>query len=126
VLASFWEGMRTAAKVKSPPLFIFHSVFIWVMYLLTVYLCVFAFDETRPLSVQDCLVLMAFGSLGVIATPGGIGSYQWIVQQIMILWGFMDTVGFTFGLVVWLGQTAVVLIGGPVCFGLIAVANRKK
>ena len=124
-LMSFLDGMRSVTKLKKPSLFIFHTVFIWTMYLLTVYLCVFAFNETRSLSAADCLVLMAFGSLGVIATPGGIGSYQWIVLQIMLIWGYSDTIGFAFGLLVWLAQTTVVLIGGPLCFGLLTISNKK-
>lgn len=126
VLGGFLEGMRSVAKVKSPGWFIFHSFFIWVMYLLTVYICVFAFPETQMLSVTDCVVLMAFGSLGVIAVQGGIGAYQWIVLQIMLLWGYSETIGFAFGLVVWAAQTLVALIGGPVSLGLLAIGRRKK
>ena len=125
-LLSFLDGMRSVRKVKSPLLFIFHSLFIWAMYLMTVYLCIYAFDETKNLSLIDCTILMAFGSLGVIAVQGGIGAYQWIVLQIMLIWGYSETIGYAFGLVVWAAQTVVVLVGGPVCFGLIAVANRKK
>lgn len=126
VLLSFVDGMRSVRKVKSPLSFIFHSIFIWTMYLMSVYLCVYSFEETKTLSIIDCIVLMAFGSLGVIAVQGGIGAYQWIVLQIMLIWGYSETIGFAFGLVVWAAQTIVVLIGGPVCFGLIAIANRKK
>jgi uncharacterized protein (TIRG00374 family) len=126
VLRGFLEGMRSVAKVKNFSWFIFHSVFIWIMYLLTVYLCVFAFSGTQTLSLSDCLVLMAFGSLGVIAVQGGIGAYQWIVLQIMIVWGYGETIGFAFGLVVWAAQTLVILIGGPISFGLLAIGKRKK
>jgi hypothetical protein len=69
---------------------------------------------------------MAFGSLGVIAVQGGIGAYQWIVLQIMIVWGYGETIGFAFGLVVWAAQTLVILIGGPISFGLLAIGKRKK
>ncbi len=126
LLQSFWKGMKSAANVKNIPLFIFHSLFIWMMYLLSIFLCVFAFDGTQSLSITDCIVLMAFGSLGVIATPGGIGAYQIIVSQIMLLWGYSIAIGVAFGWVVWLAQTVVVLIGGLLSFGLLAIGNQEK
>jgi len=126
LLLSFLEGIRSVAKVKNPLLFIFHSLFIWAMYLMSVYVCVFAFNETASLTVADCLVIMAFGSLGVIATPGGIGAYQWIVLQIMLLWGFTTAMGVAFGWIAWLAQVAVVLIGGLLSFGLLAIGNKEK
>ena len=126
LLLSFLEGIRSVAKMKNPLLFIFHSLFIWTMYLMSVYLCVFAFSETKSMTIADCLVIMTFGSLGVIATPGGIGAYQWIVLQIMLLWGFTTAMGVAFGWVVWLAQTAVVLFVGLLSFGLLAIGNKEK
>ena len=126
VLLSFLDGIRSVAKVKNPLLFIFHSLFIWAMYLMTVYVCVFAFSETKTLSITDCLAIMCFGSLGVIATPGGIGAYQWIVLQIMTLWGYSTAMGVAFGWVVWLAQTVVILIGGLLSFGLLAIDNKEE
>lgn len=125
LLLSFLDGLRSVAKVKTPLWFVFHSLFIWTMYLMSVYVCVFAFSETKLLAVSDCLVIMCFGSLGVIATPGGIGAYQWIVLQIMLLWGYSTVMGVAFGWVVWLAQVAVVLVGGLLSFGLLAVSNKK-
>ncbi len=126
MLSNFMEGIRSVAKVKSPALFIFHSLFIWAMYLMSIYVCVFAFEETKTMSVADCLTIMCFGSLGVIATPGGIGAYQWIVLQIMLLWGYSTAIGVAFGWTAWLAQTAAVLIVGLISFGLLALGNKEK
>ena len=126
VLLSFWEGIRSAAKLKNPFLFIFHSLFIWAMYLMSVYVCVFAFKETESISITDCLAIMCFGSLGVIASPGGIGAYQWIVLQIMLLWGFTAAMGVAFGWIVWLAQVAVVLIGGLLSFVMLALDKKGR
>lgn len=126
VLLSFLEGIKSVTKVKDPLLFIFHSFFIWAMYFLSVYLCVFTFSDTRTMTIGDCLVIMAFGSLGVIATPGGIGAYQWIVLQIMLSWGFTVAAGVAFGWVVWLSQTVLILFLGFLSFGLLAINNRKN
>lgn len=125
LLSNFMEGIRSVARVKSPVQFIFHSLFIWAMYLMSIYVCVFAFDETETMTIANCLVIMCFGSLGVIATPGGIGAYQWIVLQIMLLWGYSTAIGVAFGWTVWLAQTAAVLLVGLLSFGLLALGNKE-
>jgi hypothetical protein len=120
--------------MERPFLFVFYSLFIWVLYLMTVYVCVFAFAGTRVLTVTDCLTIMAFGSLGVIATPGGIGAYQIIVQALLPVLNavFMGANGLAtpsviaFGWVVWLAQIAVVVIFGLLSFGLLAIFNKEE
>lgn len=121
ILVGFWDGIRSVTKVKSPALFIFHSIFIWIMYFLSLYLCKNAFEETQSLTIADGLALLCFGSLGIIATPGGLGAYQWIVLQIMTLWGYSAAIGVAFGWIVWLAQTALILIFGVASFGLLAL-----
>ena len=78
------------------------------------------------MSLTDCLAIMCFGSLGIIATPGGIGAYQWIVLQIMLLWGYTASIGVAFGWVVWLSQTVVVLIIGLLSLALLSMNKKKK
>lgn len=137
VALGFWEGMRAVSKMKNPWLFVFHSIFIWMMYLVAVYTCVFAFEETKIITPVDCLVIMAFGSIGVIASPGGIGLYQIIVQRILMtlypIFVFIDADGphaasyaIAFAWTAWLAQFAVVLIFGVLSFGLLALGNKEK
>jgi glycosyltransferase 2 family protein len=126
LILAFWEGILTVRNVKNPFLFVFHSLFIWAMYLLSVYICVFAFEETKSMTLGDCLVMMAVGSLGVIATPGGIGAYQWIVLQLMLFWGYTTAMGVAFGWVVWIAQTALVILVGLLSFGLLAIGNKEE
>jgi len=126
MLLNFLEGIRSVLKVKNPLLFVFHSLFIWAMYLMSVFVCVFAFSETKSMTLANCLVIMTFGGLGVIATPGGIGAYQWIVLQIMLLLGFTTAMGVAFGWMVWLAQTSIVLLIGFLSLGLLAINNKEN
>jgi len=71
-------------KVPKPGWFIFHSLFIWTGYLFSLYVCFFCFPETASLSLNTALILLLFGTFGVIFTPGGIGAYQIIVTTLLI------------------------------------------
>lgn len=124
LIYKFWEGMQSVRQVRSPLMFIAYTAFIWFLYLLSVYVCVFAMKETSTLSLSDSLLMMCFGSLGVIATPGGIGAYHLIILQILMFWGYSEETGIAFGWLAWLAQVVVVLVFGLISFGLLAAQKR--
>lgn len=126
VLLGFWLGIKSLKNVKNPLLFIFHSLFIWLMYFLAIYVCFFAFEETKNLTVGTGLALLTFGSFGVIAAPGGIGAYQWIVKEVLVLYFISVPIGIAFGWVVWLAQLLLILILGLLSFVLLPIINKEK
>ncbi|MBI3511193.1 MAG: flippase-like domain-containing protein [Bacteroidetes bacterium] len=80
----FKNGLLTVRKLPSPGIFLFHTIFIWCGYLSSLYVCFFCFPTTSGLSIHTALVLLLFGTFGVIFTPGGIGMYQIIVTGVLI------------------------------------------
>lgn len=72
-------GFRTIMTMRGKGWFILHSIIIWGMYYLTVYLCFFAIQATSDLTPLAGLTLLAVGSLGILApVPGGIGTYHFL------------------------------------------------
>jgi cytochrome c biogenesis protein CcdA len=43
-----------------------------------------------------------------------------------MLYGLSQITGFTFGWILWIAQTLVILLGGLICFILLPVLNRKR
>ena len=86
----------------------------------------YAMHEVSNLGMREAFSILSFGSLGMIATQGGLGAYQYIVQEILVLYGQTQLVGFTFGWILWIAQTAVILIGGLICSILLPIVNRKR
>lgn len=80
----FKSGIMAVRKVPNPGWFIFHSLFIWTGYLSALYICFFCFPVTSGLSVNTALILLIFGTFGVVFTPGGIGAYQIIITEILV------------------------------------------
>src|SRR3989344_554107 len=64
VFAGIWNGLISIKNVNKPVLFILHTVLIWTMYVLQVYVCFFAFPETANLSIMVAIAVGVFGSLG--------------------------------------------------------------
>jgi len=126
VIMSIWEGIISIKKVKNVPLFIFHSVFIWTMYLTMVYVCVFAIDATSHLSIGAGLSILAFGSFGVILAPGGLGAYPAITGILLTLYGVSYEMGVVFGWAAWSAQTISTLIFGGLSLVLLPLFNRNE
>jgi hypothetical protein len=127
---SFGQGILTGLlsirKMEKKGLFIFHSVLIWALYLICTRLGFYALSETNSMGIKEALSVLSFGSLGMIATPGGLGAYHFIVQQTLELYNLQKIYAIGTSWILWAAQTAVILLGGLCCFLLLPFINRKK
>lgn len=122
----FKEGFKSLGKVKNKPLFVFHTLFIWGMYYLMMYVVVFALPATTHLDPGSGLFLMIVGGLGmVVPSPGGIGSYHYLVMLGMVVLGVSAEDGVSFATLVHGGQFVMTLIGGLVAIGVLYFKRKK-
>lgn len=122
-----WEGLLSVKKVNNPWLFIFHTVMIWLMYILQVYVCFHAFNELKGLSIVVAMVITVFGSVAVIVVPGGTGMYQLIVIQILTtVYAISQTYSFAFAWSVWVSQIGLILIAGLLSLLLLPLLNKNQ
>lgn len=127
VLKGISHGLNSIRFVQHKGWFLFHTILIWLLYLCGTSMGIYALQETMHLGVGGGLSILAFGSLGMIVSPGGIGAYAWIVSELMS-WYHLDknTIGNALGWLLWSVQTLIILIGGVVFFGLLSYHNKKK
>lgn len=121
-----WQGLISIRYVKNKGLFILHSVMIWTLYYLGTRIGFYAMSEVEHLGYKEALSVLSFGSVGMIVTQGGIGAYQYAVQETLQLYQIDKVIGFTYGWVLWLAQTIVILIGGLFSFIVLPIYNRNK
>lgn len=118
ILKGFVEGLATVRQLDRPWLFLLHSVNIWLMYYLLNYLCFFAYEPTSDLSPLVGLVTFVFGGWGiVIPTPGGMGSYHFLVQVALGIYGVSSPDSFSYAMIAFI----TVQIGASAIFGLISL-----
>ncbi len=118
ILKGFWEGILTIGKLDNPLLFIFHSINIWVMYYLMTYLCFFAFVPTAHLSPVVGLMVFVFGAFGiVIPSPGGMGTYHWLVIAALSIYGINSSDAFSFANIAFFS----IQIGCNVLLGILSL-----
>jgi glycosyltransferase 2 family protein len=126
-LNGLWEGLISVKNVNRPKTFIAYTVLIWLMYILQVYVCYFAFEELTGLSFSSAIVIMVFGSLAVIFVPGGTGVYQLILIQILTTVYFISQpASFAFAWSVWTSQIFFILFAGLLSLILLPVLNKSS
>ncbi len=124
---NFWQGIISLKKLKKPWLFILHSVIIWAMYFLMMYVCFFAFDGFENLDIFAALALFVAGSFGMIApSPNGIGAYHFMIIQTLLIYGIAQSDAAGFALIVHGLQTSLLIILGLISFLLIPVINKNN
>jgi uncharacterized protein (TIRG00374 family) len=120
-----WQGLLSIKKIKKPALFLTYTVSIWLMYILQVYVCFFAFPETAHLSFLVAMVITAFGSIAIILIPGGTGLYQAIVIQILTTaYLIADHQAEAFAWTVWASQIIMIIVAGLLSLVLLPLLKK--
>jgi len=125
-LKGFSEGLKTITKLKKPYLFVFHSFLIWVIYFLGIYVGFKALPETSSLGIGASFAILFFGTFAFILVQGGIGAYQIIVQNTLVIYGISANVGYALGWIIWSSQTLAIILGGLLSLILLPILNKKN
>tara|TARA_B110000483_G_C18159755_1_gene528867 strand:- start:632 stop:1591 length:960 start_codon:yes stop_codon:yes gene_type:complete len=103
IVSGFSDGIKSIKDVENVPVFIFHSVIIWTMYYVMTYLCFLAFAPTSDLGLIAGLTVFVFGSLGIVfPSPGGMGSYHYLVGEALGFYNIGGADAFSFAMIVFI------------------------
>jgi len=119
------NGLKSIKNVDKPLSFFVQTTLIWLMYVLQVYVCYFAFKGMGQLPFISAIVIVVFGSLAVVAVPGGTGAYQIIVTSILTtVYLVLETTANAYAWAVWGVQFLIILFMGLVSLLLLAILNK--
>ena len=120
-------GIRSVMAMEQRGLFLAHTCFIWVMYFLMSYVLFLAIPAVSNLGFTDAVLVMVAGGFGmVLPAPGGIGSYHWAVSLGFAAVGYSGDVGFAVANVVWLTQTAMIVLTGGLGYGVLFLHRLRR
>jgi hypothetical protein len=121
------ESSLSILKTKNPGAYIFHSILIWVCYIISSLLPFYAFESTENLPMSCVLLAFIAGTVGISLTNGGIGSYPLLVGLVV---GFFlvdkpqdeaNAIGNALRLIIWSTQTVLVVFLGLVSWWLLPI-----
>lgn len=120
------EGASSIFSMKKKWAFIFHTVFIWTMYVMMFYAATFAIPETTNLPFEAIIVGFVVGGLSMALTNGGLGTYPVFVASAFILYNVDENPAKAFGWLMWTAQTLMVIVFGGVSLLFLPIYNRNK
>jgi hypothetical protein len=125
-LSGLIEGALSIFRMKKKWAFIFHTVFIWVMYVLMFYITTLALPELQNISIPAVLIGFILASFSIAATNGGIGSFPEAIVIAFLLFNMEEDPSRAYGWIVWSSQTLVIIVLGGVSLIYLPIYNRKK
>jgi uncharacterized protein (TIRG00374 family) len=115
------EGFMTIWTMKKKWWYFLHTLFIWGMYLLMFYVSIFAIPGIEAIPTSAILCAFVAGSFAVAFTNGGFGAYPYFIAQVLLVFGVSETLGTSFGWILWLSQTILVLVYGLLSLLLLSL-----
>ena len=118
------EGVLSIFKMDKKWPFIFHTVFIWTMYVLMFYVTTFAIEETSGIPLAAILIGFISASFSIAATNGGVGSYPLAVYAAFSIFNIAEEPSIAFGWVMWSSQTLMIVLLGGMSLIYLPIYNK--
>ena len=125
IFKGIWEGIISATKLKKHNLFFLYSFGIWFMYLLATFIGLYGTEGTDS-SFATALSCLAYASIGMIITPGGIGAYAYLMAKVLELNGIEYTLGLANGTIQWFAQFLIIIVLGGLSLILLPILNKEQ
>ncbi|MCK7589714.1 flippase-like domain-containing protein [Subsaxibacter sp. CAU 1640] len=120
------EGVSSILRMRHKWAYIFHTLFIWTMYLLMFYLTTFAVEDLNGISIGAVLIAFIAGSFTIAATNGGVFVYPLAIAAAFEMFDIPENPSIAFGWIMWSSQTLMILILGSLSFLFLPIYNRIK
>lgn len=128
-LGGLKDGLLAVKNVRCKGLFIFHSLFIWLMYFLMFYICFFCFEFSSHLGMLVALTCFVLGSYGMVApVQGGVGAWHFMVIASLLIYlphtAEMEEMAKVFALLTHSSMTLLYIIVGVICMIVLPLYNK--
>ena len=124
-LNSLKEGLSSIFKVKQYWAYLFHTLIIWISYLVMFALPFYAIEGTSNVPFSGMLLAFSFGALGISFTNGGMGAYPLLIGITTAYYlqkqgvENADAIGNALGMVIWATQTIFLILLGLISLVLM-------
>lgn len=120
------EGILSIFRMEKKWAFIFHTLFIWTMYVLMFYVTSFSLEGTSNIPLAAVLIAFIAASFSIAATNGGIGSYPEAIVLVFLVFNLPEDPSRAFGWIMWSSQTLMLVVLGGLSLALLPFYNRMN
>jgi uncharacterized protein (TIRG00374 family) len=124
----FIEGIQSIIHMPNKWIFIAHTGFIFLMWLVMLYVVFLAFPPTAHLTLRAGMVVFLMGGLAMLAPiQGGIGPWHFMVYETLLLYGIELQDGKIFALIAHTSTNLIyILLGGISLIVLLFLSGGLK
>ncbi len=126
LLEGLAEGLRSIFKMKRRWEYLLATLAIWGLYIGMFWVCSFSLPETANLGANAIFASFVIGSFAIVLIPGGIGAFPVGIMECLLLYGIAEETGFALGWILWLSQTALIVLVGGLSMILMPAYNKKR
>lgn len=118
-------GIFSIFKSNRPVSYVAHTLLIWICYLCMFGVCFQALEETANIPMKGIFIGFVAGTIGIVFTNGGIGSYPLLVGLVIAFYLKEDHpdnaqgLGNALGMMIWVSQTFMMVLLGLLSLVLI-------
>ncbi|MGC1390351.1 MAG: lysylphosphatidylglycerol synthase transmembrane domain-containing protein [Bacteroidales bacterium] len=115
------DGLKTITNLRRKWEFIFHTVFIWLNYVLMTWVVVFSLKSTSHLTLGNSVFILVIGGLAMSApVQSGLGAFHYIVSRgLLIVFGIPIEDGLAYALLTHEAELISIAILGAISFFII-------
>jgi glycosyltransferase 2 family protein len=115
------RGLKTITIIERKWEFLFHTVFIWVNYILMTWVVVFAVKSTSHLDLSDGIFLLVVGGLAMSApVQSGIGAFHFMIRgALVVVYGITPEDGMVYAILAHESQLLFGAVLGVISFYIL-------
>ncbi len=125
ILKGVLEGLNAIRYLKQKSRFIACTIGIWSLYILGTWVGLYATHGTSGLGLGAAVSGLAFASIGMILTPGGIGAYAFFLAKVLEKSDIPFEIGYANGTLQWFAQFLIIIIVGAICLVILPIFNKR-
>jgi uncharacterized protein (TIRG00374 family) len=120
------EGVKSILNLKNKWNFIGHTLFIFLMWLLMLYVIFLAFEPTSQLSIWNGIITFLIGGLAMlIPISGGIGIWHLAVSYTLVIFGISIDNSEIFALIAHSTTNLIYLLLGLIAYIWLFTLNNS-
>lgn len=119
------EGVKSILSMKKNAAFIFHTLFIWAMYIAMFWIVTLTVPGLQGISTGITLAAFVIGAFAMSATNAGMGAYPIAMVTVFSFFGYNEADGNAFGSIIWGTQTIFNILIGGICALYVFVIRRR-
>ncbi len=124
---NFVSGIKSIRQLQQSWKYIAHTVFIYLMWLVMLYIVFFSYEPTEHLSILAGWAAFVMSGLAMAApVQAGIGAWHFMVYNTLYIYGVDITNGKIFALIAHTATNGSLLIFGLIALYMLPLINKNK